>query len=228
MASWGEYALAGPFAGSDYIQSFLHPEEAYKAAEKPLNRGYEESKGYLQPFQQHGLDQYGRLNDATGDLLHPENLTNKWSQGYETSPYAKQMLSANLNQGNEAASSMGLSGSSAALGNIQQGAGNIMARDRREYLNDLMEKYMAGIGLGQNLYGVGANAGNALATNANQHGENLAGLKYGEQAAPGKLFGQAAGTALNFLSPGAGNGFTGGGAGAGGGGFNSGRPGYMQ
>jgi len=104
---------------------------------------------------------------------------------------------------------MGLMGSSAALQNIQQGAGQIQQQDREAYLNDLMQKYMQGIGLGGQLYGIGANAGGAGANLAMREAENIAGLKYGEEAAPGQLFGKIAGAALNYYAPGSGNAFTG-------------------
>ena len=223
MASWGDYALTGPFAGSDYIQSFLHPENAFKDAEKQSQKGWDEAKGYQEPFMQHGLDQYGRLNDATGKLLDPAALQDEWSKNYETSPWAKRQLSANVNQGQEAASSMGLSGSSAAIGNIQTGAGDIMAKDRQAYMDDLMKKYMQGIGLGNNLYNTGAQTAANLGGQAMTQGENMAGLKYGEAAAPGKLFGRGVGAAMNYAVPGSGNTFTGGGNN-----YNSGRPGYQQ
>jgi hypothetical protein len=224
MASWGDYALTGPWANSGYIQSFLHPENAYNKAGEAENAGWNEAKNYQDPFWQGGKDQYGRLNQATGDLMDPQKLQDQWSKGYEQSPYAQQLLSQNKTSGLDAASSMGLMGSSAAMGNIQQGAGQIVAKDRQQYMDDMMKKYMAGIGLGQNLYGIGAQTGQNLGQQSMTHGENQAGLQYGASAAPGKLFGQAIGTALNFFKPGAGNAFTG----QGGNQFNSNQSGYFQ
>jgi len=193
------------------FQSFVHPEDAYKKAEEAANKGYGESQGYERPFMQNGLDQYGGLNDATKQLMDPAALQSKWASGYENSPYAKQMLAQNQASGMDAASQMGLTGSSAALGNIQQGAGNIVQKDRQQYLDDLMKKYMTGIGLGTHMYETGATAGNQMAGRAMQHGNDVAGLKYGAAAAPGKLFGQVAGTVLNAYMPGTGvgNGLTG-------------------
>jgi hypothetical protein len=72
-----------------------------------------------------------------------------------------------------------------------------------------MQKYMTGIGLGTSLYNTGAQAGQNLGQQSMTHGENQAGLQYGISSAPGKLFGQVAGTALNFVKPGLGDAFTG-------------------
>lgn len=213
------YAM-GTHMGGNMLESFLHPEDPYKDAQEAENKGWGEAKRYQEPYWQHGNDQYGRLNDATGKLLDPAKLQDEWSKNYETSPYAKQMLSANINQGQEAASAMGLGGSSAAIGNIQTGAGNIMQKDRQQYMDDLMKKYMEGIGLGHNLYSTGAQAGANLGRQSMQHGENQAGLAYGRSAAPGQLFGQAVGAGVNYLSPGAGDSFTKGVN------YNSGRAGY--
>lgn len=187
---------------ANMISSFLHPEDAYRKAEQASQQGWQQAQDYQKPYWQGGLDQYGRLNQATGDLLDPASLQNKWAQSYETSPWAQRQLAGNLNQGQEAASSMGLSGSSAAINNIQTGAGNIQAQDRQAYMNDLMQKYMAGIGLGSSLYGTGAQAGANLGGQAMQQGENMAGLEFNRQRAPGQLLGQVGGAALNYWAGG--------------------------
>ena len=227
--------------GNNMLYSFLNPGEAYGAAEDKANQGWKEAQDYQKPYWEHGNDQYDPLNQARSKLMDPAALQNEWSQGYETSPWAQRQLSANLNQGQEAASSMGLMGSSAALGNIQQGAGDIMAKDRQAYMNDMMQKYMAGIGLGQSLYGTGASAGANLGGQALSHGNDIAGLEYKRQAAPGRLLGQGLGAAANYYSGGLAGLATGGrsmyGQGNGGRGnyapveegvpsYNSGRPGY--
>jgi hypothetical protein len=173
---------------ANMISSFFDPGEAWDRAGKAEQEGYDKSRGYQEPFWQHGQDQYGRLNDAAGKLFDPAALQDEWSKHYETSPYAQQLLKQNQASGMDAASSMGLSGSSAALGNIQQGAGNIVSRDRQQYMDDLMKKYMAGIGLGTSLYDTGAQAGQNLGQQSMTHGENQANLQYGRYAAPGKLF----------------------------------------
>lgn len=180
------------------INSFLNPQDAYKAAERQAQQGWQEAQGYERPYWQQGLDQYGNLTGAENALLDPAALESKWAQSYQTSPYAKQLLAQNKASGLDAASAMGLMGSSAALGNIQSGAGNIVNEDRQQFLQDLMQKYLAGIGIGQNIYGTGAMAGNALASGAQREGEDLAGLKYGEKAAPGSFFGKLLGTAADL------------------------------
>jgi len=191
----------------DMVTSFLHPERGYKKAGEQAEKYYQQGQNYLQPYNQHGQDQYGRLNQATGDLMDPQTLQNKWGEGYEESPYAKRLEQMNSQQGQEAASSMGLNASSGALQNVQQGAGDIVSRDRQQYMNDLMQKYMTGIGLGQNLYGTGANAAGNMSSNAMTQGQNMAGIAYGQQNAPGQLFGNllggAASGAANYMTGGA-------------------------
>jgi len=184
---WGA-AIGG---GVGLLNSFLN--NPYKGAKKGINKGWEEAQKYQRPFWQNGMDQYGRLNDATGKLLDPAKLQDEWSTNYETSPFAKRMLEMNSQQGQEAASAMGLGGSSAAVSNIQQGAGDIVSRDREQYMKDLMQKYMTGIGLGQSMYGTGAAAGQNLGNQAYQQGENTANINYAQEAAPGEALGQGAG-----------------------------------
>lgn len=181
------------------LDSFLNPQKGYEKAGEQAEKYYQEGQNYLRPYQQHGLEQYGDLNKARQSLMNPEELYSKWASGYLKSPYAKRLEEMNLQQGQEAASSMGLMGSSGALQNIQQGAGDIVARDRENYLKDIMDKYMKGIGLGESLYGTGANAGGAMAGNAMTQGTNMAGLAYGQQNAPGALFGKLVGGGVGAM-----------------------------
>lgn len=192
------------------ISSWLHPERAYKKAQEQNQAGWNEAKHFQEPFFQNGVDQTGKLTGAENKLLDPAALQNEWAGQYETSPYAQQLLAQNKTSGLDAASSMGLNGSSAALGNIQQGAGNIVSKDRQQYMDDLMKKYMTGIGIGQDIYGQGASAGANLGRGAQQFGETSAGLKYGESAAPGAQFNKYLNIAANAFS----NGAFGGGGGA--------------
>ena len=192
--------------GYNMVKSFMNPQQPYEEAEKANNQGWNEAQGYGRPYWQNGLNQTGALNEAEGNLLHPDQLQNNWAKGYETSPYAKQLLDQNMGAGQDAASAMGLQGSSAGVANIQQGAGNIVAQDRQQYMKDLMEKYMAGIGIGQNQYNTGAAMGGTLASGALQHGQDAASLAYGKSAAPGQMFNRLLSTGVGMMSGGAGGG----------------------
>lgn len=199
--------------GGNYLDSFLHPERGYEDAQREARKYWEDAKRYQEPFMEHGLDQYGRLNEGIGRLLDPTKLQSDWASSYEQSPYAKRALEMNTGQGMDAASQMGLMGSSAALGNIQRGAGDIVARDRKQYMEDLMNKYMSGLGLGQNIYGIGASTAGNLGNQAMGLGGNMAGLAYGRANAPGNLLGGFLGmggkglgqAAMNYMAPGSGS-----------------------
>ncbi len=186
--SWGDILSSGASGATNWMQSFLHPEDAYKKARAPYNAGWEETKSYNAPFLNAGINQIGRLNTAENALLDPAKLQSDWAGGYETSPYAKQLMDQAKGAGLDAASSQGLLGSSASINNIQQGASNIMQQDRQKYMDDLMSKYMAGIGIGGSMYGTGAGTASNLGNLAMKHGEGEANLAYGEQNAPGELF----------------------------------------
>lgn len=185
------------------LSSFLHPERAYREAADTMGQYFDESKGYLQPYTQYGQEAYGQLNPVMQQLLNPQQLQSDWINSYETSPYASMMQEEATNQGLNAASSMGLMGSTPALNAIQRGTSMITAADRDTYLNDLMNKYLSGAGIAQNIFGTGAGAGQSLAGIAQNQGQALGEMAYGENAAPGNLMGNllgmaagAAGTAL--------------------------------
>ena len=205
MPGWGTAigagigGLAGLFSGN--------PADGYKDAGKQINKSWQEALGYTKPYQQAGMDAYGGLKDATGRLLNPEELENQWSKGYETSPYAKDEMARSTESGLDAASSMGLMGSSPALQNIQHNSSTIMNQDRRNYLQDLMQKYMAGVQSSQNIFGTGANTAQFMGAGAMQTGEDLAKMKYGETNAPGEqmnsMFSQMMSRYGNGATPGA-------------------------
>lgn len=163
------------------------PGKGYKEAGKEYEKYYNDAKKYMQPYQEQGLSQIGKLNNAEDLLLDPAKLQSMWSEGYETSPYAKQLQDEASAQGMDAASSMGLLGSSAALENVQKSSTDIMNKDRQQYMDDLMKKYMAGIGIGQNFYNTGANMGSAMGQNAMNQGGRMGQSKYGQSNAMGDM-----------------------------------------
>jgi hypothetical protein len=198
---------------------YVDPGAPYKKAKEGLDPYYQESKTYLNPYNQRGNEVAPEMMEWMKRLANPQDLENEWSQGYQKSPYAQQLLNENQSQGMDAASQMGLTGSSAALGNIQAGAGNIVNQDKQQYMNDLMQKYMQAVGIGQNVYNTGANAAGALAGNATRMGENVAQLDFNKQAARNNMFSGLFGMGGGGLF-GGGGGMGGQGQGQSGGGMN--------
>ena len=180
------------------LSSFLHPERGYAAGQGQLDRYYNQGQGYQQPYNQMGQQAGQGLNTAMGRLMDPASLQNEWSQGYETSPQALQAQELAKQQGLNAMSAQGVMGSTPALQAMQAGESQIGLNDRQNYLDNLMQKYQAGIGIGQNMYGVGASTAGQMGQNAMNMGENSAGMAYGQQNAPGQMFGQLASTAGNL------------------------------
>lgn len=176
-----------------WLSKFLHPENAYKSAQEQLDKYYQQGQGYLDPYNQNGQQAYGGLSEALRRLLNPQELQNEWAKGYQESDIAKQDEALANQHGLESASAMGLLGSSPALQAIQSGTSGIVARDRQHYLDDLLEKYKTGIGLGENIYGTGANAANSQSQNALHMGENSAQNQFNQNNAQGDLLGKLLG-----------------------------------
>ena len=97
-----------------WFSQWLHPGGAYKGAQEQSEKYYNESKGYRQPYIEQGQNAYQQLQDQINKLTNPAALQDEWSKGYETSPYAKQLQAEAQTGGLDAASAMGLGGSSAA------------------------------------------------------------------------------------------------------------------
>jgi hypothetical protein len=176
-----------------WLSSFLHPEKSYDKAQQELDKYYQQGQGYLNPYNQNGMETYGKYSGAMDKLLNPAELENEWAKNYQESELAKQNEARATQHGLESASSMGLLGSSPALSVIQSGRSNIVAQDRQKYLDDLMQKYLSGLGIGQDIYGKGANAANSLSNNAFNMGQNTAQTEFNKNNAPGDLFGKLLG-----------------------------------
>lgn len=182
-----------------WLSSFLHPDRGYKSAQDELTKYYNQGQGYLQPYNQFGLNQGVNQQKYIDELTDPQTLQDKWSKGYEESQAAKDMENLATQHGVNAASSLGLGGSNTALNAIQSGTSGIVAQDKQKYLDDLMEKYKTGVGLSENMYNQGVKTAGEMGHNAITQGEDAAGLKFGETNAQGNLFGKIAGGASNIL-----------------------------
>jgi hypothetical protein len=186
-----------------WLSSFLHPGKGYEKGQEQLDKYYNQAQGALNPYNQNGQAQYNNLNDIIKNLMDPTELNKKWIESYTESPQAKQAEAMAQEHGLDAASSMGLMGSNTALQATQAGTTQIGLDDRQNYLDSLMQKYLAGAGLSQGIYGTGANAAGQMSNNATQMGQNSAEMAYGKQNAGGNmlagLIGQGIGAAGSAL-----------------------------
>jgi hypothetical protein len=206
-----------PFDIGGKFDSFMHPEKGYKKGQEQLDKYYQQGQGYLNPYNQFGQSAYGNYSDAMKRLLDPAALQAEWTKGYSESPSAKNAEAMAQQHGLDAASGMGLMGSNTALNAIQGGTTQIGLDDRQNYLDNLMQKYLAGAGIAGNIFNTGAGAASSMSNNAMNMGNNSAQMAFGQQNAPGDLFGKLLGTGIGAFTGGAGKGAAGA-AGAGGGG----------
>ncbi len=190
-----------------WFSRFLDPSAGYRAGQQELDKYYNQAQNYynqgqsqMQPYANYGHEAYGNLQAAMQALLNPQGLHDKWVSGYHESEAAKNAEALAKQHGLDAASSMGLLGSSPALNAIQSGTTQIAMNDRDNYLNQMMQKYLAGLGVGGNIFNVGANTAAGMGQNAMNMGQNAmnmgqnsAQMQYNNANAPGNLFGQILG-----------------------------------
>lgn len=171
-----------------WLSNLLHPGRAYDKAKETSQNYYNQAQNQLNPYAQGGVAANDKLNQFLESLSNPGKLQEEWSKGYEESPYAKQLEQGSIDRGLNAAGSMGLMGSSAALNNIQEEGSDIMNKDRQSYMNDIMNKYLAGMGIATNQFNTGAGAAGQQSQNAMNQGQNEAGLDFGQaNAGPNML-----------------------------------------
>lgn len=172
-----------------WLSQAFNPGGGYKNAQQESDKYFNQAQGQLDPYNQNGQTAGNTLQDLINQFKNPTELYNKWAQGYETSPYAQNMLQQNQGAGMDAASQMGLLGSSSALSNIQQGAGNIVEKDRNDYLQKLMDMMNNAGGLAGGMYGVGANAAGQQSTNSMNQGQSSATNALGQYNAGPEMLG---------------------------------------
>jgi hypothetical protein len=166
-----------------WLSNLLHPGRAYDKAKETSKNYYNQAQNQLNPYSQGGIAANDKLNQLFDALSNPGKLQDEWSKGYAESPYAKQLEQGSIDKGLNAAGSMGLMGSSAALNNIQEEGSDIMNKDRQQYMNDMMQKYLAGLGIATNQFNTGAGAAGQQSQNAMNQGANEAGLDFGKSNA---------------------------------------------
>lgn len=193
-----------------WLSNLLHPGRGYDKAKEATQKYYGDAQNALNPYNQNGQAAQQQLMEYLKNLSDPSKLQEEWGKNYKESDYAKQLQQGSIDKGLNAAGSMGLMGSSAALNNIQEEGSDIMAKDRQQYMDDLMKKYMAGMGLGENISGTGASAAGQQSQNAMNQGQNEAGLDFGKyNAGPNMLMQMLNGAGqmgMNYLTGGMGQG----------------------
>ncbi len=185
--------------------SFFNPGKGYEKGQKELDKYYNQSIGFQQPYNQNGQNQYANLNDMIKNLMDPSALNSKWMESYNTSPQALQAQQMANEHGANAASSMGLMGSNTALNATQAGTTQIGLNDRQNYLNDMMEKYKTAAGLSQGIYGQGANTAGQMGQNAMNMGQNSAEMQYGRENAGGNMISGLIGAGIGGIGSGIGS-----------------------
>lgn len=186
---------------ANMLSSFLNPGKAYKKAGQQMDKYYQQGQAALNPYMEQGQAAYEPMNNAMTSLLDPTALQSQWIDSYETSPWARDLMSQAESEGLNSASSMGLLGSTTALNALQAGKSKIYNADRQAYLDDIMKKYMSGAQMAQSLYGSGQNAASQFGQNAMNQGQQMGNIAYNQQAAPGNLLNNMIQTGISAAVP---------------------------
>lgn len=202
----GWSSLISPLVPSKMFSSFMHPERGYEDAQEELKKSYAEGQAYLQPYNKAGQEALGPLTGAMNNLLNPSSLMDQFMNQYRQSDASKFAQGRAKESGLNAASSMGLMGSTPALQALQYGQSEIGAQDEQRFIERMIQQYLSGAGIAQNIYGQGAQTAGQMGNNAMGFGGANADMAFGKRNAPGKMFGDILGTVAGFAGAGAGGG----------------------
>jgi len=187
--------------------SRISGKDAYKDAQKMYERQMQQSQQQynqagqtMQPYVDQGQQAYGNYNTAMQNLMNPSALQDEWMKSYAPSEQAKYTSQMAGQQGLDAASAMGVMGSTPAMQAVQAGTSQIMADDKQRYLDQLMQKYMAGAGIAGNIYNTGVNAAGTQtgvrqqqAGSTMQSAPDLAQMRYGQGSSGSRFLGNVLG-----------------------------------
>jgi len=175
-----------------WLSQLLNPGGGYKKANQTMQNYYNQAQGNLSPYNQNGQAAQQQLMEYLKNLSNPAALQEGWGKNYKESDYGKNLEREATQRGQDYASSMGLGGSSAAMNNAQKVGAGIRDKDQQQYMDDLMKKYLAGMGLGENISQTGAGAAGQMSNNAMNQGQNQANMEFGQyNAGPNALAGGA-------------------------------------
>ena len=113
----------------DMLSSFLYPERAYKRAQRDLDQYYQQGQQAIQPYMQHGQEAYGALSGAMQNLLNPSDFYDQLLGNYKQSDASRFAQERAKNEGLNALSAMGMTGSSPGLQALQRGQSELGAED---------------------------------------------------------------------------------------------------
>lgn len=184
-----------------WLSSFLHPDRGYDKAMQDLKNYFDQAQGALNPYASHGEDAYAGISEAMNKLMHPAELEDEWLKDYNESEQAKRAESMATDRGMTAAQGMGLGGSSSALQALQQGTSDIALQDKEKFLNNMLQKYLSGVGIGTGIYNTGAGAAGQIGQNAMNMGSNIGQLDFGKTNAPGDLLSKIIQGGISFATP---------------------------
>jgi len=187
--------LFGLFGGGD---------DPYDEASKYFNQIPGESKKYLEPYINTGMDAMGDLKKRYASMLNdPGSILAQLGKGYQSSPGFEFEKSQGLNAANNAAAAGGMLGTS----QHQQQAGDLATqlanRDFGDYLKNAMGMYNRGLEGEEGFNTQGFNASNNLAQMISEALMNQGNLAYSgaasKNASQSQMLGDIIGAAGLFL-----------------------------
>lgn len=182
--------LSGLFGGSG---------DPYKQAMEQYQKWANEAKNVQNPYLNAGqgaIPDYQKWLESQKD---PSKFINDIMGQYGESPWARYEQQQSMRAGENAASALGLLGSTPFAQQMQQNAMNISSQDMQNWLNNVLG-INAQYGQGQqNMMGIGANAANALTNMYANLGQQMGEAAYGQKAGQNQDFGNSLAGALGMI-----------------------------
>lgn len=172
--------------------------QPYSDAAKQYQQWANQAATTQQPFLQGGKVGLGNFQQWLSGMKNPSDFINNLMTEYHESPWAHYQQQQALRAGQNAASALGLSGSTPFAQQLQQTSTNISNQDLNQWLQNVLginTQYGTG---NQSLMNQGASSANALTNLYNMMGQNLGELAYGQRAGQNQDFWNMLGGGLNL------------------------------
>lgn len=171
--------LGGIFGNSD---------APYEKAGKQYEKYFQGAQQFQNPFFNAGQQGLGNYQNWLQGQQDPSAFINRLMGQYQESPFAHNLQQQAMRSGINAASANGLAGSTPFAQQMQQNAGQIASADQNNWLQNVIG-INSQYGQGQhNIMQSGQHAGDFLSQLFSQQGNNMAGVKYGQEAGKNQDF----------------------------------------
>lgn len=171
----------------------------YEDAMKEMQKYFQMSQGYQNPFLQAGTNAIPQYQSWLGQMQDPSKFINNQMNNYQASPWSQFMQNQAMRAGQNAGSASGMTGSTPLMMQMQQNAGNIASGDMQNWLGNVLginQQYGAGL---NNMMGYGQHSADIMSQLAQMMGGQMGAGAFGQKQGENQDWSNTMGGLINMF-----------------------------